>query len=261
MGPSHAQRAVAEGFGTDAGRYDRARPEYPAELVQRIVATSPGPDLLDVGCGTGISSRLFRKAGCRVLGIDPDARMAELATQSGIPTEIATFEDWEPAGRTFDIVVSAQAWHWVEPVAGAAKAWRVLRPQGRLAVFWNAFDPPQILREAFAEVFRQVLPESPFGAFWAKPALDTYRAGRSRAAAAITQAGGFSEPEEWLYGWEQPYTRDEWLDLVPTTGGFTRNPPEVQHQLLEGLGAAVDEAGGSFAMSFSTVTATAVRLG
>jgi SAM-dependent methyltransferase len=259
-GPAHTQRAVAEGFGTDAGKYDRARPDYPAELVQRIIDSSPGLDLLDVGCGTGISSRLFQAAGCRVLGIDPDARMAAVAGQSGISTEIATFEDWDPAGRTFDIVISAQAWHWVDPVAGAAKAAQVLRPKGRLAVFWNAFDPPQSLREAFAEVFRQILPDSPFGAFWARPALDTYRSGRARAADAIRQAGGFDEPEEWLYGWEQPYTRDQWLDLVPTTGGFTRNTPEVQQELLAGLGAAVDAAGGSFLMSFATVTATAVRL-
>jgi len=55
---------------------------------------------------------------------------------------VAKFEDWDPVGRTFDAVIAAQAWHWVDPVAGAAKAAAVLRPGGRLAVFWNAFDPP-----------------------------------------------------------------------------------------------------------------------
>ncbi len=252
---------MAEGFGSDASRYDRARPEYPAELVQRILASSPGLDLLDVGCGTGISSRQFQSAGCTVLGIDPDPRMAELARESGTATEIATFEDWDPAGRTYDIVIAAQAWHWVDPAAGAAKAVQVLRPGGTLAVFWNAFDPPQDLREAFAEVFRQVLPDSPFGAFWARPALDTYRAGRARAAEAMRQVGGFGEPEESLFHWELPYTRAEWLDLVSTTGGFTQNPPALQQQLLDGLGVAVDAAGGSFVMSYTTVTATATRLG
>jgi SAM-dependent methyltransferase len=252
---------VAEGFGADAGTYDRARPTYPQGLVQRIVVGSPGPDLLDVGCGTGISSRLFRTAGCHVLGIDPDARMADVATRSGITTEIATFEDWDPAGRTFDIVVAAQSWHWVDPVAGAVKAAQVLRPQGRLAVFWNAFEPPQDLREAFAEVFRRVLPDSPFGAFWARPALETYRAGRAKAAEAMREVGGFGEPEEWLFHWEIPYTRAEWLDLVLTTGGFTQNSPALQRELLDGLGSVVDAAGGSFVMSYATVTATATRLG
>ena len=135
---SHLQRQVAEGFGADAGRYDRARPTYPADLVDRIIAASPGRDVLDVGCGTGISARLFQAEGCRVLGVDPDPRMAEQARQGGTATEVAKFEDWDPAGRTFNAVIAAQAWHWVDPVAGAAKAAAVLRPGSRLAVFWNA---------------------------------------------------------------------------------------------------------------------------
>ena len=151
---SYLQRQVAEGFGADAGRYDRARPAYPAGLVDRIIAASPGRDVLDVGCGTGISARLFAAAGCRVLGVDPDPRMAGLARQGGTETE----------------------------------------------------------------------------------------------------------PEEWLSYWQRPYTREEWLDLVPTTGGFTRHPEAVQAELLDGLGAAVDAAGGTFTMSYATIAATAARL-
>src|ERR1700727_1424416 len=152
-GPPHLQRQVAEGFGADAGSYDRARPTYPAFMVERIVAASPGLSVVDVGCGTGISSRLFQAAGCRVLGVEPDPRMAEQARQGGTEVEVARFEDWDPAGRAFDAVVAAQSWHWVDLVAGAAKAAAVLRPGGRLAVFWNAFDPPKDLRLAFGEVF------------------------------------------------------------------------------------------------------------
>ena len=168
--------------------------------------------MLDVGCGTGISARLFDAAGCRVLGVEPDPRMAELARQRGTEVEIAKFENWDPAGRTFNAVIAAQAWHWVEPVAGTAKAVAVLRPDGRLAVFWNAFDPPEDLREAFGEVFRRVLPDSPSGGFWDRPAVDAYRAGCARMADVIRQTGAFGEPEEWLSYWERPYTRDEWLE-------------------------------------------------
>ena len=257
---SHLQRQAAEGFGADAGRYDRARPTYPAGLVDRIIAASPGRDVLDVGCGTGISSRLFQAAGCTVLGVDPDPRMAELARQGGTATEVAKFEDWDPAGRSFDAVVAAQAWHWVDPVAGAARAAAALRPGGRLALFWNAFEPPAALREAFGEVYQRVQPGSPFGGFWKRPALDAYRAGCERAADGMRQAGGFGPAEEWVSRWERPYTRDEWLDLVPTTGGFTRMPEQAQAEILAGMGAAVDAAGGSFTMSYSTVAATAARL-
>ena len=259
-GPPHLQRQVAEGFGADAGRYDRARPTYPAVLVERIVAASPGRDVVDVGCGTGISSRLFQAAGCRVLGVEPDPRMAEQARQGGTEVEVARFEDWDPAGRAFDAVVAAQSWHWVDLVAGAAKAAAALRPAGRLAVLWNAFGPPPELREAFAGVYRQVVPDSPLSGFWTRPAIETYRAGGARAADGIRQAGGFGEPEEWLADWSRPYTRDEWLDLVPTLGGFRQSPRDVQDELLAGLGAAVDAAGGAFTMGYTTLAVTAARL-
>lgn len=259
-GPPHLQRQVAEGFGADAGRYDRARPTYPARLVERIVAASPGRDVVDVGCGTGISSRLFQAAGCRVLGVEPDPRMAEQARQGGTEVEVAKFEEWDPAGRVFDAVIAAQAWHWVDLVAGAAKTAGALRPGGRLAVFWNAFDPPRELREAFGAVYRQAVPDSPLSGFWARPAIDTYRIGGGRAADGMREAGGFGEPEEWLAEWARPYTRDEWLDLVPTLGGFRQFPESVQAGLLAGLGAAVDAAGGAFTMGYTTLAVTAVRL-
>ena len=65
------QRRVAVSFGDDAERYNRARPGYPGALVDRIVAETPGRDLVDARCGTGISARLFQAAGCRVLGVRP----------------------------------------------------------------------------------------------------------------------------------------------------------------------------------------------
>ena len=86
MNEPHRHRQVAESFGADAERYDQARPGYPGALVERIVAASPGFDVLDVGCGTGIAARQFHAAGCRVLGVDPDARMAGLARRPGPPS-------------------------------------------------------------------------------------------------------------------------------------------------------------------------------
>jgi ubiquinone/menaquinone biosynthesis C-methylase UbiE len=102
----HQHRQVAESFGTDAERYDRTRPRYPEAMVERIVAASPGPDVLDVGCGTGIEARQFQAVDCKVLGVKPDARMADFSRHSGV--EVATFEAWDPAGRAFDAVVAGE---------------------------------------------------------------------------------------------------------------------------------------------------------
>jgi SAM-dependent methyltransferase len=254
----HQQRQVAESFGDEAGRYDRARPGYPAALVDRVVAASPGPDILDVGCGTGISARLFRAHGCRVLGVEPDPRMAELARRSGVEVEQAKFEEWDAAGRRFDTVIAAQAWHWVDPVAGAVRAASVLRPGGRLTVFWNVFDPPAQLRAAFADVYRRVLPDSPLGGFLSRPALTAYDQMCGTAVDGIRQAASFGEPERWRFDWSRPYTRHEWLDTARTLGGHSQLPAGVLTELLAGLGAAVDAAGGIFTMSYATVAVAAV---
>jgi SAM-dependent methyltransferase len=254
------QRQVAESFGADAGRYDRARPGYPTAMVDRIVAESPGLDVVDAGCGTGISARLFQAAGCRVLGVDPDPRMAGLARASGLDVEVATFEQWDAAGRTFDTVIAGQAWHWVDMTAGAAKAAAVLRPGGRLAVFWNAFDPPAELRDAFGAVYQRVVPDSPMAAgFWTRPASVQYLSMCDTAADGMRQAGAFGGPQTWRFNWSRPYTRAQWLDQVPTFGGHSLLPPAVQAELLAGIGAAVDAVGGSFTMDYATLVATAAR--
>ncbi|MEV0197682.1 class I SAM-dependent methyltransferase [Nonomuraea sp. NPDC050691] len=252
----HKARQMAESFGVDAERYDRARPDYPDALVQRIIAASPGPDIADVGCGTGIEARQFLAAGCQVLGIEPDARMAEYARQTGVEVEVATFEDWDAAGRTFDAVVAGQSWHWVDPLAGAAKAAQVLRPGGLLAVFAHAYDPPAPIAEAFAAALRRVVPDSPFTT---GPSHEIYRRMFATFTDGIRHATAFGEPEQWRFDWERHYTRDEWLDLLPTTGGLTRLPPDKLAEVLEAVGAAVDAAGGGFTMPYTTMAVTASR--
>ena len=103
---------MAESFGVDPERYDRARPPYPDALVQWIIAASPGRVFLDVGCGTGVEARQFQAAGCTVLGVDPDPRMVEFARRTGVEAEVAAFEAWDPAGRLFDAVVGVVYRGW-----------------------------------------------------------------------------------------------------------------------------------------------------
>lgn len=254
----HQARNFAESFGIDAERYDRARPEYPAELVARVVAASPGPDFLDVGCGTGIAARQFRAAGRRVLGVDPDPRMAAFARSSGVDVEVAKFEDWNSEGRSFDAVVAGQAWHWVDPVAGAAKAAGLLRPGGLLALFAHVFQPPVEVANALAEGIRRVLPDSPF-AGESRSAAELYEVMFAKFADGIRESGRFGAPERWSFTWERSYLRDEWLDLLPTTGGLTRLAPDALVDVLAGVGAAIDALGGGFTLPYTTLAVVATK--
>jgi SAM-dependent methyltransferase len=253
---------MAESFGSDPERYDRSRPDYPDAMVKRIVATSPGADVLDVGCGTGIAARQFQAAGCRVLGVEPDVRMADFARQRGLEVEIATFETWDSANRAFDAVIAAQSWHWVDPAVGAAKAAAVLRPQGRLAVFRNDAEPsPPELAGAFAAASRSVLPES------LAARLDPTRSPTDAATVfdqalhGIRLADVFYEPEQWQFTWERSYTSDRWLDQLPTHGFYTRLPLDKLQRLLTETRVAIEGIGGSFTMRYVTTVVTAARAG
>jgi SAM-dependent methyltransferase len=252
---------MAESFGIDPERYDRNRPPYPEAMIEQIVAASPGVDFLDVGCGTGIEARQFLAVGRTVLGVEADPRMADFARATGLEVEVATFEAWEPAGRTFDAVVSGTAWHWVDAIAGAAKAARILRPGGLLAPFGHVYQLPPAVADALATAYRRVAPDSPIN-FNGRPEgsiLDAYQALYARAADGIRQTGEFGEPELWRYDWERSYTRDELLDLVPTSGGLTSLPPDRVAEVLAAMGTAVDELGGTVTLPFATWGLTATR--
>jgi SAM-dependent methyltransferase len=198
-----------------------------------------------------------------VLGVEPDARMAEFARGSGLEVEVSTFEAWDPAGRCFDAVIAGTAWHWVDPVAGAAKAAQVLRPGGLLAPFHHVFQSPPEVTDALASVYRRVVPDSPFNLSNQKTrsAMDLYQPLFAKLADGISEAGGFSEPEQWRFDWECTYTRDEWLDQLPTLGSLTQLPPDKLAEVLDGVGAAIDAMGGSFVMPYVTVAVTAARTG
>lgn len=252
---------MAESFGIDPERYDRSRPPYPNAMIEQIVAASPGTDFLDVGCGTGTEARQFLTAGCTVLGVEPDPRMAEFARGTGLPVEVATFEAWDPAGRTFDAVISGTAWHWVDPVAGAAKAAEILRRGGVLAPFGHVYQLPPTLAEAIAAAYRRVASDSPINLPGRTEGsiLDGYQALYDRAADGIREAGGFGEPQLWRYDWESSYTRDALLDLVSTSGGLASLPPEGITEVLAAGSAAVDQLGGTVMLQYATWGLTANR--
>lgn len=255
----HKARQMAESFGTDTQRYDRARPRYPESMVTSIVDGIPGPDILNVGCGTGIEARQFQMAECKVLGIEPDARMAEFAKRSGVAVEIATFEAWDPAGRTFDALVSGTAWHWVDPMAGAVKAAKVLRRGGILALFWNVFQLPTEIATAFSSIYRQVAPDSPVDIGVALNVMDAYQERFNQVANGISQVVGFSDIKQSRFDWELSYTRSEWLDVLPTQGLLTQLPADKLAEVAESVGDAIGAMGGRFTLPYATVAVTGVR--
>jgi SAM-dependent methyltransferase len=141
--PRHTDRPRRLVFGEVAGLYDRARPGYPASLIDDLVTwAQPGAGALEIGAGTGKATRRLAARGVAVLGIEPSSEMAAYARVATAPlgnVEIveSEFERWQPDGVTFPLAYAAQAWHWVDQESGYAHGRAALAADGHLVAFWN----------------------------------------------------------------------------------------------------------------------------
>jgi SAM-dependent methyltransferase len=250
----HEDRRRAESFGREAERYERTRPGYPDELVAGLMADAP-VTVLDVGCGTGKAGRLFVDRGCDVVGVEPDPLMAQIAQRFGIDVDIASFEEWRAQGRSFDLVISAQAWHWVDPARGPRKARSVLNPSGRVAAFWNIYVHEPDMYAALDAVYTRVVPESA-GADCLALGRDSDPGGRAHTA-AIESTSRFEPPEHHQYESARQYTTDEWLDGLPTFSDHAQLRPARLAALLDAVRGVIDERGGIITLRYVTHLVTA----
>jgi SAM-dependent methyltransferase len=251
-------------FDQQAEAYDRFRPSYPDAVIDELLGPEPeGFDVLDVGCGTGIASRQIAQRGAKVLGVELAPRMAEIARRHGIDVETGAFEGWDAAGRTFDRVTSAQAWHWLDLPVATAKAASLLRPGGRLCLIWNAGWQPDDLADALEELYAGNVPRGGrrlFRGYAANRSSDA-KTGLDSEIDAVAAVSDFDVPTEKWFPWKRTYQRDEWLDQLLSRSDHAALEPAVRDCLFEAIGTAIDDHGGSFVMTFETVLITATRLG
>lgn len=170
----------AEGFPEV---YDRSRPSPPPELLEilMVVAQVTRPRLVvDLGAGTGLSTRVWAERAEEVIGVEPNARMVEqarLATQAPNVHYVEAFAANTALGEgSADLVTCAQAFHWMEPAPVLAEAGRILRRGGVFAAY--DYDVPPVIHpevdEAFGAHFaarqlaRQRLELHPGAATWPK---------------------------------------------------------------------------------------------
>jgi SAM-dependent methyltransferase len=247
-------RSRAESFGAVAELYDRARPSYPSALVDALLAGSPRR-VLDIGCGTGIAAALLAARGCDVLGVEIDERMAQVARGRGIDVEVARFEQWDASGRRFDLAVCAQAWHWIDPIAGAQKAATVLERAGRLGLFWNFGAPPAEVAGLFRPIYARLAP----GVESYSVLLGGQDARAETAVAGIAASEGFDAAEVSTFSWMRTHDTAGWLALLQTHSDHQTLPPERRERLLAEIRDAVDSVGGSFEMPYEAVLVSARR--
>jgi SAM-dependent methyltransferase len=217
------RRRLAATFDQAGALYQRARPEYPSELYDRllrITQLSPGARLLEVGCATGKATLPLAQRGFRITCVEPGAALAAAARANLAAFDVdvveARFEDWIPVGEPFAMVFAATAWHWIDPTVRYRKAADVLEPDGYLAL-WGAghvipYDGDSFFDE-LQEIYDEIGESLPPDANLPRPQeLDDDRA-------EIEASGIFEVIDIEQYDWETVYDAEGYIDLLNTFSG------------------------------------------
>lgn len=246
----HLDRARAESFGSVATDYDRYRPSYLDALYDDLLAARP-QRVLDVGCGTGKFAVGLVERGVALLGVELDPRMAEIARGHDIPVEVSAFETWDVADRQFDLITCAQAWHWIDPERGVAKAAEALRPGGTIARFWNHNEVDEPLTSALEAVYSEHAPDA--GPHLRAPGEDT------DYVDPFDTSDAFTGLETRIYRVDRLLSADEWVGMAATFSDHQRLAPERLAELSRAVRATIDAHGGTVRAQCRTLAVLARR--
>jgi SAM-dependent methyltransferase len=228
-------------FNEVAELYDRVRPTYPDELFADL-ATFTGVDrqssVLEVGCGTGQASRPLAALAGSVTAVEPGGDMAMLARRrlsdlGNVEVETSSFEEWDDHGRTFDLLVAASSWHWVNPQVGWRRAHDVLHPNGWMALLGNVVvrrpGEPEVYAET-ADLHEQFSPGNPD---WGDPPLDEEVRATDAGWGLVEDPGGlFGATIVRWYPTVQWFDGAGFADLLRSTSIYRKLESDVREALL-----------------------------
>ncbi|GAA2692668.1 class I SAM-dependent methyltransferase [Actinoplanes palleronii] len=232
-------------FGQDAELYDRCRPGYPPQLfadLATLAGLGPDTQVLEIGCGTGQATLPLAQLGCSVVAMDLSPEMAAVARRNLAPfpdvTVVASaFEDWQPADGPFDAVLSATAFHWLDPAVRMVKAADLLRPGGALGIVSThhiAGGTDAFFADA-QRCYERFDPATPPGM---RLTTDDETA---EEAAEFERSARFGPIKFRRYEWQRTYTAPEYLNLLMTYSGHRAMAAQARSDLFACLTHLIDD--------------------
>ena len=244
-------------FGEVAELYDRARPSYPAAMVDTVLEFAPvdrSREVLEVGAGTGKATVLFAERGLRVLALEPSAEMAAVVRRNCerypcVRVISSDFEHWQADDARVPLIYSAQAWHWVSPEARYVRARAALIDGGALAAFWNRPDWLRCtLRDELLDAYR-LAPDldGPMN-----PATSTHPEGWGDWESEIAAAPGFDGAEVHAYRWQRVYSTAEYVTLLRTHSDHLLLADDRREALLAAIADTLARHGAKLPLPYVT---------
>ncbi len=267
-------------FDDAASHYDQFRPRYPGELfddLARFGGITAATRILEVGCGPGVATEEMMARGWTVLGVDPGEKLARVAREKfgdeQFAVEVGTFDEWDPHGRSFDVVFSASAYHWVAPTLRWVKAAQVLVDGGVIALASNK-PVAEGSFHAFSEATRELRRVHGVDDERETPDIDDLRViardaggdvgalweAMSPQGSTVVAGELFAAPEVRFYPWVTTYPTPAALGLIGTYSRFLVMDSVERAALFEHLAQIIDRHyGGALTRHYVAVLATARR--
>jgi SAM-dependent methyltransferase len=143
--------------------YDEIRPSYPEKLIQDVISKTNlklSDNLLEIGAGTGKATIQFAEKGFTIHAIELGEDMAEIlnakcANYPKVSLDVVSFEEWNcPNYQGYDMIYSAQAFHWLDINIKYKKCHELLKDNGYLVLFW--YNPCDLKLPVTQEVEEKV---------------------------------------------------------------------------------------------------------
>lgn len=232
-------------FGSIAEVYDAVRPGYPNRVAELVMSKFPETQTisaLEVGCGSGQATGLFANAGAQIIAIDISADLIALAQKrlaehANVRFEVSAFETFN-SDRTFDLVYSAQAFHWVPTEVGLPGAARLLKPGGSLALFWNFINYDA--NEELVQIRESIIRHIPLFARFPEGSTSAYTSFRAQWMNEIAQTDRFKHITAQVIETGCTYSLQDYLVLVSSYSWFQSQPENIRDQLVTELQDSFD---------------------
>jgi SAM-dependent methyltransferase len=234
---SAAREQLRTTFAEVPELYDKARPRYPSEIFDDLVALASlaaRSRLLEIGPGTGQATLELAKRGLRVTAVELSEDLATIArrnlsTHPDVEIITADFETWSPTDTDFDAVVAVTAFHWIDPASRYEKSARLLRPSGSLAVVASRHVLPDGSDPFWVQVQSDYDAVVPTEANRPPPHPDLV----GDLGSEIEASGLFRNVASRRYLWDVTYSADEYIDVLNTFSGHRAIPASKRAELFD----------------------------
>ena len=226
----------AERFMGYADVYHMARPRGPRFVVAcRINYLGYCPQTVgDLGCGTGLSTRLWGTAAAEVIGVEPSPDMIAYAQEHRVPKQNIRFvnafaHETGLAPECADLVTCSQSFHWMEPEETLQEVNRILKPGGIFATY--DCDWPPVCDRRAEEAYNDLQRRIQELASATKDYADSFlRWEKSEHLSRIQESGFFGYTREIVFSNTEECDARRFINLALSQGSLQtmlRMEPEI----------------------------------